>query len=184
MGIDEYLKKWDKKELNTFSPDDFKDFNIHEETKIFLVTIGLPDSAAPFLSFDRKELKTIRQIYHTENPDDELLIDIGSDGAGDPICIDTKNKCQIVALDHEDDFAMRFMNSSIMELFAFLTIYKEFGEKLRQLRGQDAFVDSNCTDEEIEELIRELKLVDVEALKNQATFWSQEIGMFKANRDA
>ena len=68
------------------------------------------------------------------------------------------------------------------ELFAFLTIYKDFGDNLRQLRGDDAFIDSNFTDEELNELLSQLKLVDSDALSNDSTFWSQEIETFKANR--
>jgi hypothetical protein len=180
----EYVNKWNKRELNKFKREDFEDVHANYLTIQFLTTIGLPDSAAPFLAFDRKELKTIKAIYNTDEAADNFLIDIGFDGAGDPICIDTENNCEIVALDHEDNFNKRFANSSVKELFAFLTIYKESGESLIKLRGEDAFIDSNFTDEEVEELIGKLKSVDARALENNETFWSLEIGMLIANRDA
>ena len=146
------------------------------------MTIGLPDSAPPFVSFDRKELKTIREVYSTDHSNDKFLVDIGSDGAGNPICIDTQNDCEIVALDHEDNFSARFVNTSVQELFAFLTIYKEFGDKLREARGDDAFIDSNFTDDELNELIGLLNRVDKKALADGGTLWSREIEIFKANR--
>jgi hypothetical protein len=177
-----YQSKWDEKELNKFKVEDFNGLNVNDFTIGFLTNIGLPDSAAPFLSFDRQELKTIKEIYDTQNESDRFLIDIGSDGAGDPICIDTKNNCEIVALDHEDNFARRFTNSSVDKLFAFLTIYKEFGDNLILLRGDTAFIDSNFLDEDLEGLLIQLKLVDKRALDNDETFWNREIEMFKANR--
>jgi hypothetical protein len=178
----DYKSKWDEKELNKFTRDDFKGLTVDEDTIQFLTTTGLPDSAAPCMSFDRKELKTIKQIYSTDNSYDNFLIDIGSDGAGDPMCIDVQDNCKIVALDHEDNFASRFVNTSVRDLFDFLTIYKGFGDKLRQLRGDDAFLDSNFSDEELNELLRQLKLVDNKALANADTFWSREIQDLKANR--
>jgi hypothetical protein len=174
--------KWDKKELNKFIRDNFKDLTVDETTIEFLTSIGLPDSAAPFVSFDRKELRTIEQIYSTGNLADNFLVDIGSDGAGDPICIDMQENCKIIALDHEDNFERRFVNTSVRELFAFLTIYKEFADKLIQLRGDFAFLDSNFTDDELNEFLEQLKSVDNEALKNDDTFWSREIQTLKANR--
>ena len=173
---------WDKEELNKFRVEDFNGLDVNDSTIDFLTNIGLPDSAAPFLSFDRKELRTVKDIYDTENERDMFLIDIGSDGAGDPICIDIKNNCEIVALDHEDNFAKRFTNSSVDKLFAFLTIYKDFGDNLRNLRGDTAFIDSNFRDEELEGLLTQLRLVDERALDNDETFWSREIEIFKANR--
>lgn len=85
-------------------------------------------------------------------------------------------------MDHEDNFAKRFANSSVNELFAFLTIYKEFGENLRQLRGDNAFIDSNFLDEDLEGLLEQLRAVDRKALDSEETFWGIEIGTFIANR--
>lgn len=177
-----HQSKWNKNELNKFRVADFDGLDVNNSTIDFLTNIGLPDSAAPFLSFDRKELRTIKDIYDTENERDSFLIDIGSDGAGDPICVDTKNNCEIVALDHEDNFTQRFVNSSVDKLFAFLTIYKAFGDSLIQLRGDTAFIDSNFRDEELEGLLKQLRLVDERALDDDETFWSREIEMFKVNR--
>ena len=55
----DYQSIWDSKELNKFTQDNFKGLTVDETTIQFLTSIGLPDSAAPFVSFDRKELRTI-----------------------------------------------------------------------------------------------------------------------------
>jgi hypothetical protein len=136
----------------------------------------------PLFHSTEKELRTIQQIYSTSNPTEKFLVEIGFDGAGDPICVDIQDNCKIVALDHEYNFEPRFVNTSTEHLFAFLTIYKEFAGKLIRKRGDFAFLDSNFTDDELDELLTELKSVDAQALSSDKTFWSQEIQSFKANR--
>lgn len=184
MDLSDYRSQWKEKHLNKFTREQFKGLKVDDSTVEFMTHIGLPDSAAPFLSFSTKELMTIEEIYSTGNPVDNFLVEIGNDGAGDPICIDLKDQCKIVALDHEDNFAPRFVNTSVKELFMFLTVYKQFGEKLIQLRGDFAFLDSDFTDDELHELLQELKSIDPKALSGDDTFWSQEIQLFKANRRA
>jgi hypothetical protein len=182
MKISAYLEKWDQHALRRFTKDQLKITGINELTQNFLIDFGLPESAAPFVSFDRKELHTIHQIYETDDNQNKFYVEIGSDGAGDPICIDTSANCQIVALDHENNFAKRYVNASIKELFIFLSLYKEFGEELQNQRGEQAFIDSNFTDEELEELFSKLKAVDKRALDDDSTFWSIEIGYLISNR--
>jgi hypothetical protein len=178
----DYQSKWKEKELNKFTRNNFKDLTVDESTVQFLTSIGLPNSAAPFVSFDRKELRTIEEIYSTGSPTDKFLVDIGSDATGDPICIDMRDNSKIVALDHENNFEPRFVNTSVRELFAFLTIYKDFADKLIELRGDFAFLDSNFTDDELNELLMQFQSVDHKALASDDTFWSIEIQNFKTNR--
>jgi hypothetical protein len=182
MKISAYLEKWDQHELRRFTKDQLKIAGINELTQNFLIDFGLPESAAPFVSFDRKELLTIHQIYETDDNQNKFYVDIGSDGGGNPLCIDTSANCQIVALDHENNFSKRYVNASVKELFIFLTLYKEFGEDLQNQRGEQAFIDSKFTDEELEELFSKLKAVDKRALEDDSTFWSIEIGYLIANR--
>lgn len=180
MEMTDYLSKWDTKSFNRFKPDDFKDLAMDSSTIQFLTTVGLPHDAAPFLSFAPGDLKTIRQLYSTNNTDHNFLVEIGSDGAGDPICIDMQHNCRIVALEHNNQFARRFVNSSVQELFAFLTLYKEFVENLLRDKGDDAFIDSNFTDEDVDVLLEKLMRVDREAFSDDQTFWAQEIQDLRA----
>lgn len=182
MEIFDYLSKWDEKELSKLTLDKFKGLSVDDSTMHFLMNVGLPESAAPFVSFDRAELNTIEELYSTGVLAHRFLIEIGSDGAGNPICVDLLGNCRIVVLDHETDFEPMFVNSSVKHLFAFLTIYMEFGNKLIHLRGDSAFIDSNFTDEELNDLLIRLRSVDHEALSNEETFWCQEIEIFKSNR--
>ena len=67
MKISAYLEKWDQRALRRFTKDQLKTTGINELTQNFLIDFGLPESAAPFVSFDRKELLTIHQIYETDD---------------------------------------------------------------------------------------------------------------------
>ncbi len=117
--MDTFLQHWDSDELLTFERSILEQLNISEEHINFLTEIGLPREAAPFLTFEN-ELKLLNEVYNLDGPEFQKKIVIGSDGAGDPICIELTNH-RIYACGHEDDFEPRFMNSSVMELFKFLS---------------------------------------------------------------
>lgn len=183
MNIEHYLNSWDSSEIKRFNLAQLEELGVDYDTTQFLSNIGLPEDAAPYLSFHSQQLGTLESIYNTENSQDKLLIVIGSEGAGDPIGIDIANSCEVVALDHEDGFKKRFMNSSTKTLFAFLSIYNSFIEKLIDLRGEDAYLDADFTDQELGELMTELKSVDERALSKEGNFWRIEIQNYIALRD-
>jgi len=183
MKVEELIDKWDKDKIFKFNKDELKSFGINDKTIDILSNIGLPEDAAPFLIFGGiHDGKTIAEIYGTDNPDDKFLIEIGVDGVGDTICVDTKSNCEIVACDHEDDFKKRYMNSSVTELLHFITIYKDFGEGLINEKGEDAFIESNFTDEELGNLLNQLSIIDRRALES-GSYWAGEIQTLKANRE-
>ena len=91
-----------------------------EGAGIEMVTCGsavLPGSAAPCLSFDRAEKPVaLWQVFGLKwTPEDRErlapVLVIGSDGAGNPICVEAG---KVVLFDHEDRFVTRqFVNSSV-----------------------------------------------------------------------
>lgn len=91
----------------------------------FLVEAGLPGSCAPFLTFDavaRGPLPLV-QYYgaHQFRPSDLARLVpfyvLGSDSAGNPLCLDSARGGEIVMLDHEDRFQARtFIASSVVTL--------------------------------------------------------------------
>jgi hypothetical protein len=127
-------------------------------------------------------LSSISDLYQTGEVEHKCFLIIGTDGSEDPICIDLRNDCQIVALNHEEDFIPSFMNTSVKELFQFLTIYKEFGEVLIKTIGEDAILVANFTDRQYEELKKGLEAVDRKALRDN-TFWAQELELLLGNRE-
>jgi hypothetical protein len=182
MTAKELIDTWHENNIFKFDKDELIKFSVDSKTIDVLSNVGLPEDAAPFLIFGGlHDGKTIADIYGTENPDDKYLIEIGIDGVGDTICIDVMNNNEIVACDHEDNFSKRYMNSSVTELLHFITIYRDFGQRLISKKGEDAFIESNFSDGELDELLEQFRAVDKKALDN-GTYWSGEIQTLTANR--
>ncbi|MEQ9220292.1 MAG: SUKH-4 family immunity protein [Cyclobacteriaceae bacterium] len=178
--MDIFLNQWESEEFIIFDGVALELLNLNSQQFNFLTEIGLPKESAPFLSF-RNDLNSINTIYELQNSNYNSKIMIGSDGAGDPICLEITNK-HIYACDHEDDFEPYFMNTGVIELFKFLSLFREFGGQLIEKRGEYAFIDSDFTDDELFELTTKMKLIDPSALE-RSTFWSYEIDTIKANRE-
>jgi hypothetical protein len=111
----------------------------------FLVEAGLPRSCAPFLTFEDVALGPLtlvqrygaHQFRPSELPRLASFYVLGSDGAGNPLCLDTARNGVIVMLDHEDRFRTQtFVASSVANLAEALLIlhtvpHDQFIEKLR-----------------------------------------------------
>jgi hypothetical protein len=101
----------------------------------FLIEAGLPRSCAPFLTFNavaRGPLPLVR-FYgaHLFRPPDVSRLAafyvLGSDGAGNPLCLDSARDGEVVMLDHEDGFRTRtFVSSSVATLAEALLIVESF----------------------------------------------------------
>ena len=186
MNYRELLKCWSSEELSKFDADLLSKKGANDDTSQFLSIVGLPKSAAPFLTFGHNEetlsLETIKQVYETEELDHKFLLIIGSGSAGDPLCIDLVDNCQVVVLNHEQEFESTFVNSSVNELFLVLTAYKEFVKEVLSVNGEDAFLDSNFTDAQFEKLSCRLKSIDEKAV-SEGNFWFYELENLLANRE-
>jgi len=172
--------------LSPFDPNRLKSLGLKKGTIDFLSIAGLPDDAAPFLSFDQDSDEDA--ICRLSDQYDFLprflkhYISIGSDGSGNPIAIDTENRDQIKWIDHENDFADRYMNGSISQLASFLVIYRDFVFTVLREKGEDAILDSNFSDQHYETLKQRMLAVDPEAL-NKNGFWNEELEMLLVNRE-
>jgi hypothetical protein len=135
-----------------------QDKALPSQAKRFLVEAGLPKSAAPYLSFEdlAKGLPRIWQVYGTTTPqfwkdeDRQRLRSfciVGSDGAGNPICLDERDSGRVVVLDHEDNFrTITFMNSGVPELAECLLAFREAGNQAG-LGEELQRIDPACTRE-------------------------------------
>ena len=120
----EFRDRWcdddDPESLVVFSRNSLADVSIPEESILFLTTSGLPDSAAPFLNFrlpDDGVLRRVADVWQLASEYNRYW-DIGSNGSGDPICIDEACDGQIVYLNHDYNFHRVLINSSIPQLAA------------------------------------------------------------------
>ena len=185
MDYKELINDWESEKLFRFDKHDLSDKGANEETVDFLSAVGLPTSAAPFLSFvgdSEKDLSSIFDTFETGEDRHKYFLSIGSDGAGDSVCIDLQNECQVVTLNHEENFEPTFINSSVKELFQFLTLYKRFVEEIIRVNGEDAFIDATFTDIQYEKLKKAMEAADRKALMNN-NFWAQELAQLLGNRE-
>lgn len=108
MTPEEFKQKWISLEnnLNPISSEKLDGLGLSAKTINFLVRSGLPDSAAPFLSFsnDSEDLSNgiqkLNKVYDILDPEFEKYVVIGSCGDGDPIVINTQMDDQIEFLDN------------------------------------------------------------------------------------
>ena len=132
MKAHEFKIKWTTEDDN-LEPFDLKrieELGITDQSKDFLIT-GLPSEAAPFLSFghsDDANLQSVNEVWDLPI-EFECYKVIGSNGYGDPICINVNNN-SIVYLNHDDEFGYVYMNSSVEQLAHFLLIFRDFIEKV------------------------------------------------------
>lgn len=122
--------------------------NFPDEARQFLVDAGLPKSCIPFLSFNdvAQGPRPLVELYGQHNiaANDSVRLAgfyvLGSDGAGNPICLDPSQAGAIVLLDHEDRFRTSiFVTSSVMALAEALLLFHTvpLTELIEQLRRLD-----------------------------------------------
>ena len=182
--------KWSEifKPITYYSYERVTKYHLNKQTADFLVNIGLPRFAAPFLSFVENNdsqyegLLKLTDYFDFLESDFEKYIVIGSNGNGDFIAIDTADKCRIKLLDHENYFSEDFINNSLEGFCQSLIIYQDFIEMLQEEFGEDALFDNKYSDQHLSFLKNKLVETDPESM-NENCFWSEEISILVANRD-
>lgn len=188
MTPQDFKTTWTNEEetLSPLSPNRLKGLGLKKETIDFLSIAGLPDEAAPFLSFDQDSdedgICKLSDLFDFLPKFFKNYISIGSVGSGNPIAIDIENGDQVKWIDHENDFAGHYMNGSISQLASFLVIYRDFVFTVLSDKGEDAILDSNFSDQHYETLKQRMLNVDPEAL-NKSRFWNEELEMLLVNRE-
>lgn len=140
-----------------------------------LTEYGLPDSAAPYLSFDTEPglLASARSIGLVPSGTERLL-EIGANGSGDPICLDTDSGA-VCYLNHDDDFARVAINSSVSALVQFLELFRELVRRRAALgeRGPDGKPDDSAQ-QAFDDTVAAMRALDPAALEAGA-MWHQEL---------
>ncbi|USD25793.1 SUKH-4 family immunity protein [Flagellimonas marinaquae] len=184
MTPEDFKQKWTSIEdnLNPISAERLRGLGLCCETIEFLVNSGLPDSASPFLSFSENSedlfdgVHKLNKVYDILEPEFEKYVVIGSCSDGDPIVVNTKQGDRIEFLDHEDYFSSRIFNSDISRLAKCLLAYRNFVDTILEENGEDAYLDSDFTDDQFEKLKDEIQLADSKAMENGA-FWAIQLQM-------
>jgi len=164
----EFKNKWIKEEnnLNQISKSNLQDLNLSINTIEFLHYTGLPEDAAPFLSFNKdsedifESAQKLTTLYDFLEKEFEKYIVIGSCNDGDIIVINTNKNDQIECLDHENNFSSDFFNTNINNLVACFLTYRNFVNMTIKENGEEAYFESNFSDETHNQLKTNLFLAD------------------------
>jgi hypothetical protein len=186
MEIQAYKKYWSDKDetLLTYSPIQVDETKVDGDTFSFLTSWGLPSQAAPFLSFDliqEGKLWTPNQVFKIDFEGLDSYLMIGSNGSGDPICIDTSQGNEIVYLNHDNYFERIFINKSVLQFAICLIKYQDFFASLIN-PSPDDFSKRKFADEEFSNLRREFIDIDRMCLADNS-FWSAELEGLLWERD-
>ena len=145
-----------------------------DERLSFLRDAGLPEDAAPFLSFGQlNEPETVASAWGLEAKFDRYVM-IGSDSEGSPICIEREKDGNVVLLDHDSGFAATFMNSDAARLAECLLAFRNLVRDTQERNGQDAYLDGDIPVDMIDRLGLEIRTIDSPALQ-AGSFWEQQI---------
>jgi hypothetical protein len=184
LSIKEFVARWGKDDipLMRFPKKAVERLSLSEENKSFLVQAGLPEDAAPFLSFKTPtsgEFPTVAQQWKQPKVFDAYRV-IGSDGSGNPIALDESSSGEVVLLDHENKFARVLVNKSIQQLAESLLAYRKLVRDTQEEFGEDAFLDGKTSPAARKALRDELTTVDEAAVK-AGCFWHGELQNLDAN---
>ena len=160
---------------------------IGNATRDFLTEVGLPHSAAPFLSFGRVYsadsdsevyLPSMRVAFGLDDPEFDRFILIGSDGSDDPLAIDRETDEVVWLVEEEEGGVVRFVNVDVESLARCLVVYREFVGKVTQ-GDEMAFLENRFDEASIDWLEAALRQADARAL-SEGAMWAIEIQSLRA----
>lgn len=138
------------------------ELNINQNTLTFLTKWVLPSSAAPFLSFSEiseGEILSVNMFFNLDWPELDSFLVIGTNGSGDPICIDKNLEEKIVYLNHDNDFERIYINQDVYKLASSLIRYHQFISLLIDSSNLN-YERKKFTDESFEELKSDFLTID------------------------
>jgi hypothetical protein len=129
--------------LNRFSDANLAGIPLGPSDRTFLLEAGLPDGAAPFLSFEPPRtgaLRTVAELWHLPSDLPPAFV-IGSNWSGDPIANGVDGR--VYSFNHDNDFMSNFIASSIAQLASLLLAYRDVVAYSQRVNGPDAILDNN-----------------------------------------
>ena len=187
MATNELIRElqalWDESEadcvLEPFGAEALEGVNIDPVSKAILVELGLPESAAPFLSFrapyDGALPRVSAPSYEggVEQEGLDHLRIIGSGGDGSPICLDEQRGGAVVLLDHENGFDVVEMSSDVAGLLRALAAYADWHARVVDELGAEWSPES-LTEDLVAKGDALLAKADPRAFKPRS-FWHAEL---------
>jgi hypothetical protein len=172
----QFKESWERVKrdrLIAFPESSLSDVRLPANARAFLIEVGLPAEAAPFLCFEPPATGTLERVSavcHQPPAFDRYRI-IGWNGSGDPVCLDEEAGGQIVYLNHDNRFLRVLMASSVFT----------FAECLVQFRDLIVGSGSNTAliaPERFEELLERLRNIDPAACEKDG-YWQRELKSFQ-----
>jgi hypothetical protein len=186
MDLTALTEKWaaQGEELHPFPMMSVTHPQLSEATRTYLVTVGLPEQAAPSLDFPIHPvmLQTPNQYFRIAWEGLDKYLVIGHNGSGDPVCIDLATGNEIVYLNHDNSFERIFINTTIEQFSHSLLLYKLFYASLINATDPNDFSIRKFTDGELNDLQTDLLHIDAKAL-DPASFWKMELDALVWERD-
>ena len=183
MTPKESKSEWKPNKLNRwweFDQEELRRLPVLDETKEWLRE-GFPEDAAPFLNFGLRsyngKFHTIADFYseYELDPKSNDYWIFGSDGSGNPICLDSSNNDSVVLLDHEQEFdVIGLINSNLSELAQCLLEYRRFVKNVQSELGEDAYIEAEFTTEHVDALKKRIEAIKQDLLLT-SDFWNNEI---------
>ncbi len=182
MRPQDFINQWnapgfdESSRLNVYSALSLQTLPIPPESLEFLTLAGLPDSAAPFLSFGASHTHTLPSVADTwsQPPDFDRFRIIGSNSSGDPICIDLLTNAAVVYLNHDDAFDRIFMNTSVDRLAECLLAFRELVNQTNARNGAEAYLSGNVPKDILQRCIHRLTSTAPSAMAPGCS-WRDEI---------
>lgn len=177
MTPDEFKVRWEGEEtsqLVRYPRNVVLELAIPEEARSFLTDIGLPEGAAPFLDFGGPSHLSIPSVTEVWKAGERRYRILGSNGYGDPVCVDTESAGRVFYLLHDGDMAPRFMNSSIPQLAYSLLAFRQVVADTNAIGGKDAYLDGRIPPGVVERFITEMETIDPPAISSEH-FWFHSI---------
>lgn len=185
MGADEWIDRWATKsggsvvtneELIRFPEQMLESVELRDGDRSLLTQAGLPDSAAPFLSFGPQSglLGALRDSGDPP-PNTDGYVEIGFNGSGDPICLEASTG-SVWYLNHDDGFRAVFVNSSVEQLTEFLLLFRALVEAAVSERGHGAYLDGDIPSAVLHQAATSMRAADSTALQ-PGSMWSDELGL-------
>lgn len=174
----DFVARWGKDDvpLVRFPMKVLKSLSISEADKAFLSQAGLPESAAPFLSFrapDSGELPTVAALWDVAKAF-AAYREIGSDGAGNSIALDENKNGEVVLIDHDNDFTRQLVNQSLSQLAESLLAYRKLVNDTQEEFSKDAVMEGKTSPAARKALRSELTRIDPAAME-EGCFWHCEV---------
>lgn len=150
MDVYEYFQE----NFKLVTREDYRNCDLSNDTKKILCDIGLPYAPINYVQFNIGEIENI--ILNEE------YIIIGND-FGTNICINHKD--ELVSVDMENEYPIRFINKNLEAFLKFVVI-------LLSLENEINEADDDEIDQIMQKIRTEFDMIDSLALSNEENWWS------------